>query len=86
MIILNLIKVGNHDMMRIASRVGEENINLVNALNLLLGGTAVVYNGEEIGMVDLPRSLLKFEDCQDESGIKFGVNIEFQLITLKRLF
>ena len=65
--------MGNHDMMRVGSRVGKENINSANALNLLLDGTAVVYNGEEIGMMDLPRDFLKFDDCKDESGIKYGV-------------
>ena len=44
------VKLGNHDNHRVASRVGAENVNLANALNLLLGGTAVVYYGEEIGM------------------------------------
>lgn len=43
-------QLGNHDNHRVASRVGAENVNLANALNLLLGGTAVVYYGEEIGM------------------------------------
>ena len=43
--------------------------------NLLLGGTAVVYYGEEIGMEDLPKNLLKFEDSQDEFGRRFGVRL-----------
>jgi glycosidase len=34
----------------VASRLGPENVNLANVLNLLLGGTAMVYYGEEIGM------------------------------------
>jgi hypothetical protein len=39
----------------------------------LLGGTAVIYYGEEIGMEDLPRCDLLFEDCKDHRGIKYGV-------------
>lgn len=62
-------------MSRIASRVGAENVNLANVVNLLLGGTAVVYYGEEIGMEDLPKEHLKFEDCQDEAGRNKGVLI-----------
>lgn len=67
-------QLGNHDQPRIASRIGKENINLANALYLLLGGTAVTYYGEEIGMENLPKEHLKFEDCQDESGKRHGVN------------
>jgi alpha-glucosidase len=43
-------KLGNNSISRVASRVGIENANLANALNLLLGGTAIIYYGEEIGM------------------------------------
>ena len=44
------LKTGNHDNHRVASRIGAENVNLANALKLLLGGTSVTYYGEEIGM------------------------------------
>lgn len=65
-------QIGNHDLARVASRLGSENVNLCNTLNLLLGGTAIVYNGEEIGMEDLPKSLLNFDECQDEFGKRHG--------------
>jgi glycosidase len=48
---------------------------MANALCLLLGGTAITYYGEEIGMTDLPKELLKFEDCKDEAGKRHGVII-----------
>jgi glycosidase len=65
-------QLGNHDTSRVATRFGAENIDLANALNLLLGGTAVIYNGEELGMQDLPKSLLNFADSKDEFGRRFG--------------
>ena len=66
-------QTGNHDQSRVATRIGKEYINIMNMLNLLLGGTAVIYYGEEIGMEDLPRCDLLFEDCKDYRGIKYGV-------------
>jgi len=68
-------QLGNHDNTRVGSRIGAEFIDLANALNLLLGGTTVTYYGEEIGMIDLPRDKLSFEECQDEAGKKRGVMI-----------
>jgi glycosidase len=67
------LKLGNHDNSRIATRVGPENVNIANALLLLLGGTPIVYYGEEIGMEDLPLANLKFNECQDQFGKKYGV-------------
>jgi len=40
---------------------------------LLLGGTAVTYYGEEIGMVDIGKEKISYEECQDEYGKKQGV-------------
>ena len=42
----------NHDFPRVASRWGEENARAAAVLLLTLGGTAFVYQGEEIGMTD----------------------------------
>lgn len=67
-------QLGNHDQSRVASRIGPENVNIANTLNLLLGGTPLVYYGEEIGMEDLPTNLLRFEDAKDEFGRKYGPN------------
>ncbi len=65
--------MGNHDISRISSRVGVEYIDIANGLNILLGGTPIIYYGEEIGMEDLPETLLKYEDCRDEFGRRHGV-------------
>ncbi|KAE8747370.1 hypothetical protein FOCC_FOCC006012 [Frankliniella occidentalis] len=44
--------IGNHDQFRVGSffRYGEELQNGLNMISLLLPGTAMTYNGEEIGM------------------------------------
>ena len=42
----------NHDFPRVATRWGEENARAAAVLLLTLGGTAFVYQGEELGMVD----------------------------------
>lgn len=42
----------NHDFSRVASRWGEANARAAAVLLLTLGGSAFVYQGEEIGMID----------------------------------
>ncbi|MBA2691769.1 MAG: alpha-glucosidase C-terminal domain-containing protein [Rubrobacter sp.] len=51
--------LGNHDMPRIASRVGEEKERLAAMLLLTLRGTPTMYYGDEIGMknVEVPPHL-----------------------------
>ncbi|XP_047118857.1 uncharacterized protein LOC124799287 [Schistocerca piceifrons] len=44
--------IGNHDQHRVASRYSPELVDGMNMLVMLLPGTAVTYNGEEIGMED----------------------------------
>lgn len=44
--------VGSHDHSRIASRFGNERIELANAIMFALPGTSVSYYGEECGMTD----------------------------------
>ena len=73
-LLIFFIKTGNHDNTRIGTRIGVDFIDFANALNLLLGGTAVTYYGEEIGMVDIGREKISYEECQDEYGKKQGVN------------
>jgi alpha-glucosidase len=46
--------LGSHDFSRPASRIGEENTRLAALLQLTLPGPAVVYQGDELGLVDGP--------------------------------
>jgi glycosidase len=44
--------LGNHDYSRAASKFGEDKVDFMNMLLLMLPGTPFTYYGEEIGMVD----------------------------------
>ena len=46
--------LGNHDRSRVASRLGPEQARVAAMLLLTLRGTPTIYQGEEIGMVDVP--------------------------------
>ncbi len=46
--------LGNHDRSRIASRVGQAQARVAAMLLLTLRGTPTLYNGDEIGMHDVP--------------------------------
>jgi alpha-glucosidase len=46
--------LGNHDRSRVATRVGAEQARVAAVLLLTLRGTPTVYNGDEIGMHDVP--------------------------------
>jgi len=46
--------LSNHDFIRLATRIGEENARAAAVLLLTLPGAAFAYQGEEIGMVDGP--------------------------------
>jgi alpha-glucosidase len=46
--------LGNHDRSRVASRVGAAQARVAAMLLLTLRGTPTVYNGDEIGMRDVP--------------------------------
>lgn len=70
-------QLGNHDIPRVATRIGRANVDLANVINLLIGGTAIVYYGEELGMEDLPKDWLDFDKCQDMFGKKYGVRLKF---------
>ena len=43
---------GNHDHSRVASRLGDSFVDIMNMVTLMLPGTSFTYYGEEIGMVD----------------------------------
>ena len=44
--------IGNHDMSRPASRWGQDAVRTAAVVYLTLRGTAVIYQGDELGMVD----------------------------------
>jgi len=46
--------LSNHDFSRIGTRIGERNVRAAAMLLLTLPGTAFVYQGDEIGMLDGP--------------------------------
>jgi glycosidase len=46
--------LGNHDRSRVASRIGLEQARVAAMLLLTLRGTPTIYQGEEIGMSDVP--------------------------------
>ena len=62
--------VGNHDRPRVADRFGPEFVDAVNAIVLLLPGTAVTYYGEELGMWGHPE--ISYEDTKDVKGRQAG--------------
>ena len=66
--------LGNHDTLRIASRVGQAGARLAAMLLLTLRGTPTVYYGDEIGMedVDLPREAVRDRFELNVPGIGVG--------------
>ena len=46
--------LGNHDRSRVASRIGAAQVRVAAMLLLTLRGTPTIYQGEEIGMADVP--------------------------------
>jgi len=45
-------QLGNHDVGRVASRLGSDLVDAMNMIYMLLPGTPITYYGEELGMVD----------------------------------
>jgi len=54
--------LGNHDEPRIASRIGPEQARVAMMLLLTLRGTPTIYNGDELGMFDVPVPLDAVQD------------------------
>ncbi|MEM6530143.1 MAG: alpha-amylase family glycosyl hydrolase, partial [Chloroflexota bacterium] len=61
--------LGNHDIPRLASRVGEKHARLAAMLLLSLRGTPTLYMGDEIGMVN---GEIKPEQVRDPQGVNLG--------------
>ncbi|MBN8634694.1 MAG: DUF3459 domain-containing protein [Anaerolineae bacterium] len=64
-------ELGNHDQMRIGTRIGLEQARVAAMLILTLRGTPFIYYGEELGLrdVDIPPHLY-----QDPQGINLGIS------------
>ncbi|XP_049284752.1 maltase 2-like [Anopheles funestus] len=62
--------LGNHDKPRVASRYGEERIDGMQLMVLMLPGVAVTYNGDELGMID--HRDISYEDTLDPQGCNLG--------------
>ncbi|XP_046820236.1 maltase 1-like [Vespa crabro] len=61
--------VGNHDNHRAASRYGKQRADQLNMLSMILPGVSVVYNGDEIGMLD---RYFTYEETVDPAGRQAG--------------
>ncbi|XP_032691123.1 maltase 1-like [Odontomachus brunneus] len=61
--------VGNHDNHRAASRFGVKRADQLSMLATVLPGVSVIYNGDEIGMVDRP---FTYEETVDPAGCNAG--------------
>lgn len=61
--------VGNHDNHRVASRYGDKREDQLNFLCAVLPGIAVIYNGDEIGMVD---RFFTYNETVDPAGRNAG--------------
>lgn len=61
--------VGNHDISRTGSRYGPKRIDQMSMLAAVLPGITVIYNGDEIGMLDRPMS---WEETVDPAGCNAG--------------
>jgi len=60
---------GSHDMGRVGSRLGEQLIDHMNMLALMLPGLVVTYQGEELGMRDTD---ISWEETRDPAGCACG--------------
>jgi alpha-glucosidase len=66
--------LGNHDRPRIASRVGDAQARVAAMLLLTLRGTPTLYQGDEIGMRDVPVPPEQVQDPLEKNmpGLGFG--------------
>jgi alpha-glucosidase len=64
--------LGNHDLPRIASRVGRERERLVQTMLLTLRGTPTCYYGDELGMHDVPIPPGQKHNPQGDHALGYG--------------
>jgi len=67
--------MGNHDMERLASRIGAAQARVAAMLLLTLRGTPFIYQGEELGMTNGELTPAQYQDPQ---GINTGVSRDFE--------
>jgi alpha-glucosidase len=65
--------LGNHDRPRVASRLGSAQARVAAMLLLTLRGTPTIYQGEEIGMMDVPIPLDRVQDPFELNVPGFGL-------------
>src|SRR5262249_5170836 len=65
--------LGNHDRSRVASRVGPAQARVAAMLMLTLRGTPTIYQGEEIGMTDVPIAPDLVQDPFERNVAGFGL-------------
>jgi alpha-glucosidase len=65
--------LGNHDRTRVASRLGPEQARVAAMLLLTLRGTPTIYQGEEIGMQDVPIAPEQVQDPWDRNVPGLGL-------------
>ena len=65
--------LGNHDRSRVASRIGRAQARVAAMLLLTLRGTPTIYQGEEIGMMDVPIPPQLVQDPFERNVPGFGL-------------
>jgi alpha-glucosidase len=65
--------LGNHDRSRVASRIGGEQARVAAMLLLTLRGTPTIYQGEEIGMMDVPIPIQAVRDPWEKNVPGLGL-------------
>jgi alpha-glucosidase len=66
--------LGNHDRSRVASRLGREQAPIAAMLLLTLRGTPTIYQGEELGLTDVPIPPEQVQDPWEKNvpGLRLG--------------
>lgn len=65
--------LGNHDKSRVASRIGPQQARVAAMLQLTLRGTPTIYQGEELGMTDVPIPPERVRDPFELNSPGFGL-------------
>jgi alpha-glucosidase len=65
--------LGNHDRSRVASRLGPEQARIAAMLLLTLRGTPTIYQGEELGMTDVPIPAERVQDPWEKNVPGLGL-------------